>query len=149
EDFIAFETRDEDGLVSDEPEERTYTWSKRERQRLVALRTCLFNDPGGGVFRNRPREFVLHKPADNLWEGIRADAIEYFVRNEIQWWGGSVSEPTGHMLSSQVACVNHLYLVRQRRDLATAVLRGIDPEVDEAQVVDDGFVEFEFIGNEP
>ena len=80
----------------------------------------------------------MHKAADNLWAGIREDAIEYFARNSIQWWGGSGSEPTGHVLSSQVACVNHLYLQRQRRDLATAVLRGVDPEVDEAEVVDDG-----------
>ena len=43
----------EDSLVSDDPEERTYTWSKHERQRLVAIRNCLFKDPGGGVFSQR------------------------------------------------------------------------------------------------
>ena len=50
------------------------------------------------------------------------------------------------MLSSQVACVNHLYLLRQRPDLAKAVLRAIDPDIVEAAIVDDGYVEFEFIG---
>src|SRR5271157_4937955 len=56
------------------------------------------------------------------------------------------NEPTGHLLSSQISCLNHLYAIRQRPDLANAVLRAIDAEVVEAEVVDDGYVEFEFIG---
>ena len=42
--------------------------------------------------------------------------------------------------------MNHLYLLRQRQDLASVVLRAIDEEVSEAETVDDGYVEFEFIG---
>jgi hypothetical protein len=98
-----------------------------------------------GLFSGIPREFVLSEPAANLWEGIRDDAIEYFARNRIAWWGGEGDEPTGHLLSSQVSCLNHLYAIRQRPDLANAVLRAIDAEVLEAEVVDDGYVEFEVI----
>jgi hypothetical protein len=36
--------------------------------------------------------------------------------------------------------------LHQRPDLATAVLRAIDPAVVNAEIVDDGYVEFEFIG---
>ena len=50
------------------------------------------------------------------------------------------------MLSSQIACVNHLYYLRQRKDLVTAVLKQIDNEITEALTVDNGYVEFEFIG---
>lgn len=122
---------------------------ERERQRLIEERDRLFKDPGLGLFSGIQREFVLREGATNLWEGIRADVIEYFARNSISWWkgDGNGNGPTGHMLSSQVACVNHLYLLRQRQDLAKAVLRAIDPEVVEAEVVDDGYVEFEFIGS--
>jgi hypothetical protein len=119
---------------------------ERERRRLIEERDRLFKDPGLGLFFGKPREFVLSEPAANLWEGIRADAIDYFARNNISWWKGDGNEPNGHMLSSQVSCVNHLYLLRQRADLAKAVLRAVDPEVIEAEVVDDGYVEFEFIG---
>ena len=119
---------------------------ERERQRLIEERDRQFKDPGLGLFFGKPREFVLSEAAANLWEGIRADAIEYFARNSISWWKGDGNEPTGHMLSSQVACVNHLYLLRQSPDLANAVLRAIDPEDVEAEVVGDGYVEFEFIG---
>jgi hypothetical protein len=121
---------------------------ERERRRLTAKRDLLFKDPGLGLFSGKPREFVLNEAAANLWEGIRADALHYFACNEIQWWKGEQEGPTGHMLSSQVACVNHLHLLRQRGDVATAVLRAIDPAVVEAEIVDDGYVEFEFIGKE-
>ena len=95
---------------------------ERERRRLIEERDRLFKDPGLGLFFGKPREFVLSEPAPaNLWEGICADAIDYFARNSISWWKGDGNEPTGHMLSSQVACVNHLYLLRQRADLAKAV----------------------------
>lgn len=121
------------------------TFRDSERSRLVELRDGIFKDPGSGPFREKPREFVLSDPILNLWEGIRQDAIEYFKDNQIQWWADEGEEPTGHLLSSLIACVNHLYFLRQRPDLATAVLRAIDPDVTEAVVVDDGYVEFEFI----
>ena len=122
------------------------SFRERERQRLIKERDRLFKDPGLGLFSHKPRDFVLSEAAANLWEGIRADAIQYFARNKIPWWNGDENGPTGHILSSQVSCVNHLYLLRQRPDLAKAVLRAIDSEIVEAEVVDYGCVEFEFIG---
>ena len=121
-------------------------FSERERRRMTNERDDMFNDPGFGLFFGKAREFVLSEAAGNLWAGFREDALDYFVRNGIPWWKGGENEPTGHMLSSQVACVNHMYLLRQRPDLARGVLHAIDPEVVEAETVDDGYVEFEFIG---
>jgi len=120
----------------------------RERKRAVHGRDAFFRDPGMGMFASKPREFVLSEPPLNLWAGIREDAIHYFAAYGIAWWKGAKDEPTGHLLSSQIACVNHLYPLRQRADLATALLRGIDAEVIEAVRVDNGFVEFEFIGSQ-
>ncbi|WP_294531872.1 hypothetical protein [uncultured Rhodoblastus sp.] len=119
---------------------------ERERNRMISARDRIFKDPGLGVFSGKQREFVLSDPAGNLWPGIHDDAIDYFSRNQISWWRGEANEPTAHMLSSQVACVNHLYAIRQRQDLATAILQAVDPEIVEAEIVDDGYVEFEFIG---
>ena len=62
------------------------------------------------------------------------------------WWESDCLTPSGHLLSSQIACVNHLYYIRQRKDLATAILKAIDNNVIEAVKVDTGYVEFEFIG---
>ncbi len=119
-------------------------YREQERKKAIKIRESLFKDPGNGIFLGKEREFVLIKPVLNLWKDIREDALEYFRRNEISWWMGK--NITGHLLSSQVACLNHLYHLRQNKDLSTAILKEIDSEIQEAIVVDDGYVEFEFIG---
>ena len=126
------------------------TFSARERQRAKRLiDEGFFSDAGHGVYRGKPRPFVLSDPRLNLWAGIREDAIEYFHAHSIPWHQGGDREPTGHLLSSQVACVNHLYLLRQRKDLADAVIRGLGSGLVEAAVLDTGYVEFEVIGKGP
>jgi len=121
-----------------------------QRQKAVGLRDDIFKDAGGGVFKKCEREFVLREPALNIFAGVRDDAISYFNRYHIPFWDGG-DEPTGHLLSSQVACINHLYFVRQRQDIATAILQGIDKNVRTALVMDNGsdsgYVDFEVIGS--
>jgi hypothetical protein len=121
------------------------TYRERQRIKAVNLRDEMFKDPGDGAFHGHKYEFVLEDPFLNLWPGIREDSMEYFKRNKIPWWMGD-DEPTGHLLSSQIACVNHLYHLRQRKDLVTAILKNIDSRIVEAEIIDDGYVEFEVIG---
>ena len=122
------------------------SYKEDQRRKIVGLRDKIFNDPGNGIYQGRQRDFVLLNPTLNLWEGIRQDAIDYFKKNEIMWWPGQPEIPTGHLLSSQVSCVNHLFFVRNNKDMATQILSAIDSGVDEACIVDNGYVEFEFIG---
>lgn len=121
-------------------------YREEQRTKAISKMESFFKDPGFGVFSGKQRDFVLSDSRVNLWEGVREDAIDYFRRNQISWWRGANDEPTGHLLSSQIACLNHLYPLRQRRDLATAVLSNIDPNIQESEFLDDGLVEFEFIG---
>lgn len=126
------------------------TYIEQQRKKAVGLRDEVFKDPGGGHFKKLDRTFVLKDPALNIWAGVREDAIDYFRRNTIPFWD-SGNEPTGHLLSSQIACVNHLYFVRQRQDIATAILQGIDKNVKTALVMDNGsdsgYVDFEVVGS--
>ncbi len=108
--------------------------------------------PGGSLFRNSEREFVLSNSALNIWAGVREDAIAYFNRHEIPFWDSVKGGPTGHILSSQIACINHLYFVRQRKDIATAILQNVDNNVKSALLLEDGaadhgYVDFEVIGS--
>ncbi len=119
-----------------------------EREKAIKIRDKMFRDPGNGVFFGKEREFVLLEPELNLWEGVREDAKEYFLKNKIPWWSGK-DEPTGHLLSSQVACVNHLYPVRTRKDCCDAILKNIDSDISQALNVDNGFIEFEKTGKKP
>ena len=122
-------------------------YREKQRQRAVSIRDDLFKDPGTGIFFGKERDFVLKDPSLNLWAGIRDDAKAHFYANGISWWKGTEDGPTGHLLSSQVACVNHLYPLRQRGDVATSVLKNIDPTIVESLPVGDGFVDFEYIGS--
>jgi hypothetical protein len=122
------------------------SYLESQRQRVVALREQFFNDPGQGLFLGKPREFVLKDAVLNLFPPIREAALAYFKDNQIPWWKGETGLPTGHLLSSQIACLNHLFSFRDRQEIATEVLRGIEPSIKTALRIDDGFVAFEFIG---
>jgi len=113
------------------------SYREEQRERAVRLRDELFRDPGDDI--------VLSKPELNLWAGVREDALEYYKQNKIRWWG-SGNNLTGHLLSSQIACLNHLYFLRQRQDASTLVLRNINNTIQKAIKVDTGFVEFEKVG---
>lgn len=120
----------------------------QEKKRIIALRNEIFRDAGGGTYKGKQYPFVLENPTLNLWDGIREDCYRYFEDNKITWWGGEKEGVTGHLLSSQVACLNHLYPVRQRKDLATAILKTLRKDISSAVRMDSGFVEFEVVGHE-
>jgi hypothetical protein len=118
------------------------------------------NDPGGGVLHIKDKktgeikplyglQFVLQKRELNLWKEIRVDAIKYFEENEIEWHkdvkGEPQKGPEGHLLSSNIACVNHLFYLRQKKDLATKILNEIDKRIISAEIIDDGYIEFEMM----
>lgn len=126
--------------------------AERERaQQLVASRSDLFDRSATGArFFGRPRPFVLQQPATNLYAPIRASAVKYFSTNKISWWGGR--GPTGHLLSSQVACLNHLFAVRDDPEAVTAILQVIDPGLLEAlpvqgDAIAPGYLQFEAVSD--
>lgn len=120
-------------------------YKEAQRQHHVEIRDALFHDDGFGYYKKQLRPFVLQNSLLNLWEGIREDSLAYFKRYKIGWWDSGVI-PTGHLLSSQISCVNHLFYLRQREDMATAILQTVDPRIVKALKVDSGFVEFEKVG---
>jgi hypothetical protein len=132
------------------------TFLERERERVCALiaddRLMFDGAAGGRTFMGAPRPFVLVEQDRNLYSPIRSDALSYFSSNHIAWWGGK--KVTGHTLSSQVACVNHLFAWRNDEAAATAVIRGISPEFVRALSIESdpvaaGFVQFEAVGDHP
>lgn len=136
------------------------SYYEERKQKAIETRDELFNDPGGGYFHIKDKNtgkikkignlpFVLMNPLLNLWGGIRDDAITYFEKNDIEWHKDANGEPKkgpeGHLLSSNIACVNHLFYLRQRKNLVTLVLKNIDRRIVNANIIDDGYVEFEIM----
>jgi hypothetical protein len=107
------------------------TFRKIQEKRQVGLmNTEVFdNDPGRGVYRGYEREFVLQDGMHNLYGPIRENALKYFSDNKISWW--DTSTPTGHTLSSQIACLNHLFAIRNDKDAVLALLNGVRDEFED------------------
>lgn len=108
------------------------------------------NDPGNGVFRGKPRPFVLKDGINNLYPAIRADVLAYFRQNQIVWWGGG-NYPTGHILSSQIACLNHLFSIRQDKTAVLNLLKTVCHDfVDVLPIKEEyltGYIQFEAVGD--
>jgi hypothetical protein len=96
---------------------------------------------------------------ENLHNDVRATALQYFEAYRIAWWlskaeraerrtrGITEKLPSGHLNSSQVACVNHLEPARINRKMALHVARNLDPRIaDVRDTGEDGYVAFEWIG---
>ena len=72
---------------------------------------------GGGKWKaglqNIELPYIIEEGKElmNLYPTIREDAVDYFQQNGIGWWksNNALNTPTGHMLSSQISCVNHLF----------------------------------------
>ena len=106
-----------------------YKQSQYLRQiNVLASHPELFDyDKGNGYFRNKKYPFVLAKGINNLFEPIRDKdkVLQYFKVNGISWWGGY--KPSGHMLSSQMACLNHLFFIREDDKAVLELINNIRP----------------------
>lgn len=125
-----------------------YRDSQYERQqRLIESSDIFLGDKGNGFFMGKPRPFVLRNGINNLYEPIREEAIKYFKDNEISWWGGS--KPAAHTLSSQIACLNHLFSIRKDRAAVLAILNGIRNEFTQVLPIkcdkDEQYISFEVV----
>ncbi len=107
-------------------------FQETERLKQVSLidSSKLFdNSRGGGSFMGKPREFVLKEAKNNLFSPIREDVVSYFEENKISWWGGKA--PSGHLLSSQISCLNHLFYIRKDKDIVLSILNSVRNEFKE------------------
>lgn len=129
-------------------------YQEQERQRQIKLlsETSVFNnDKGGGYFRRIKREFMLLNGVNNFYPPIAMDAQCFFVENNISWWQGR--KPTGHILSSQMACLNHLFAIKDDKSAVLAILNGVRDEFVEVLPIPcdkktQSYISFEVISGE-
>lgn len=130
----------------------TYQEYQREKQiNLIKNSSPVFyNALAGMKFMRSERDFVLIDSTKNLFISIRKDVLEYFKLNQIAWWGGY--KPSGHVLSSQIACLNHLFHLRNDKMSVLSILKSISNDfVDVLQIGSDryfpGFIQFEAVSD--
>ena len=126
----------------------SYKNSQYVRQENLINNSDIFNgDKGNGYFMGKARPFVLKDGMNNLYEPIRNDVLKYFKDNGISWWG--TDKPSGHTLSSQIACINHLFAIMYDHDAVLAMLNGVRDEFEKVLPVscdaNPQYIDFEVI----
>jgi Restriction Endonuclease associating with ARP len=125
------------------------TYRDKEKSRCEYILNNVIRGQGNGIFGGKQYPFVLQQGELNIWDGIREDVLDYFAKNSIAWWrGGSENKPTGHILSSQIACINHLYWLRSRKDASSALVKNLHPDIIDVEKIGDGYVDFEVVGKD-
>lgn len=90
---------------------------------------------GGGIWHGHngdkkyPHILLEEDVQKNFYRPIRDEVVKYFHDNGIKWWGAAKddgSRPSGHILSSQIACLNHLFCIRKDKEAALALINGIE-----------------------
>ena len=67
----------------------------------------------------------------NLYYAIRFKALRYFEENQITWWNADKERyfPTGNVLSSQIHCLNHLFLYRHNKAAVLTMIQALCPTI--------------------
>lgn len=126
-----------------------------QQENAIKLLKDFFKDPGNGIYFltngkeliATENEYTLKQSEKNLYEDFRDEALKYFINNKITWWN-CITHPSGHLLSSQISCINHLFGFRKSKEIATSFLKNYDSNIQEALLIDDGYIEFEKVGKE-
>ena len=124
---------------------RKYYYYYAERRKQKALYNDKFwgNTPNGGhwtIFKNGRKikvvenlPYILHQnySKENLCVDIREDAILYFKQNKISWWRQQEDNysPTGHLVSSQIHCLNHLMAIQRDKKAVLAIIKSQCPTI--------------------
>ena len=110
-----------------------YKENERTRQRSLLGSNILEGAEGNGYYIEKGelkvKDYIL-KPEDSLkclYSPIRKDALKYFENYDIAWWRQYEDRyfPTGHLLSSQSHCLNHLFHIRKDPDAILAIIQPI------------------------
>jgi hypothetical protein len=132
---------------------------KKKREQAAILkkyRASLFDNAKDIGYSKKNDEWFDYfiKPQDsdkNLYRCIRKEAIEYFKKNGIAWWQclNKPDEPTGHMVSSQIYCLNHLFAFRDKPEALKLILQKATllpiKSILPSPIDKDGYIAFEFI----
>ena len=131
----------------------TSIYQENERRKSIDLinNSELFDrEKAGKIFMRAKRDFVLINGEKNIFKPIRNEVKDYFSENNISWWGGA--KPTGHVLSSQIACLNHLFYIRKDKKAVLEMIKSFSTDfIDVFEIETDktphGYIQFEAVSD--
>ena len=114
--------------------EGNYHFDQLHIQRTLLEQGFFDGAKGGGIWHGHngnkkyPHILLDEDVQKNFYRPIRDEVVKYFHDNGIKWWGAAKddgSRPSGHILSSQIACLNHLFCIRKDKEAVLALINGI------------------------
>jgi len=113
------------------------------------------NGESGFIYGGKAKEDILKEGINNVFLDIRQEVVEYFKKNEISFWHigkESPSEPSGHLLSSQICCINHLFPIRHDKENVLKIAKKVNPDfVNVLPITTDkympGYIQFESVSD--
>lgn len=110
-----------------------YYYAERKFQESLIQQDFFEGVKGYGIWRNgietERYPFILQSDDSivNLYAPIREDVLDYFKKYEIAWWRQDEDRyyPSGHLLSSQNHCLNHLFAIRKDPDAVLKIIQAI------------------------
>jgi hypothetical protein len=135
-----------------------YRENERSKSSNLIQNTNLFDGAESGRIikhkgKDHPKDEILLDGINNIYEPIRKDVREYFLKNKISFWhvpraSEPPSEPTGHTLSSQICCINHLFPIRQDEETVLSIAKLFCPDIKKIFPIKEylpGYIQFEAI----
>ena len=137
------------------PQTKYQIQQESRQRRLMRNKSDVFDGAEGELFFIKETwswkpstKIIRHtQSTKNLFKDIRQAALTYFELNDIEWWRQSEEHyfPNGHVLSSQIHCLNHLFAIRAEQDAVLKVIQAILPEIKEIlpSPIDEKFYEMD------
>ena len=108
-----------------------------------------------GEIETKSFKFILNpsNSKNNLFACIRDNALDYFDKQKISWWRQEEDGyfPSGHLVSSQIHCLNHLFALRTDDNAVKVVIEkatGMKFDKVLPSIIDNdpkSFISFEFV----
>lgn len=130
------------------------TFYSAEQRKQISYYDRFLNDKAEnkGIYKGKPRDFVL-KEKDSKYNLFSTDnsVEDYFSLYSIAWWGENANKglPSGHLVSSQIHCLNHLFALRLDENAVRKIVANATglkiAKVLPSPLDNDGFITFEFV----
>ena len=143
-------------------EKLSSTYEVKQRKRQELFRKSITSKGFTYILDDSERDRNLYNWQD---QASVQRVKDYFKDNKIKWWNCYFDAPEGqkpdglnitrHLLSSQVACINHLFFIKHDKEVVLAVINGIsDMPVRFKDVINipcdkgtDNYIAFEVVAN--
>lgn len=108
------------------------TFEKKQQLKQIIFRESITNQGFTYILNEKERERNLF----NWQDGKSVQKVkDYFENHQIKWWTCCFDAPKGvkpdgksitrHLVSSQVACINHLFFIKHDKNAVLSIINGI------------------------